>query len=117
MPSSEAVVDVEVLKRYIGDDEASITEFLGEFRTALRHHAAELERGVTSRDVASVSHTAHTLKSTARAAGATAFGDLLAAMEVAAKQHDLEAIDRYHEEFQRMLPLVMQRLDVLVPPT
>jgi hypothetical protein len=38
-------------------------------------------------------------------------------MESAAARHDLEAIDRYYQEFQRMLPLVMERLDVLVPPT
>jgi HPt (histidine-containing phosphotransfer) domain-containing protein len=117
MPSSEVVVDVEVLKRYIGDDAASITEFLAEFRTSLMHHAAELEQGMTARDVALVSRTAHTLKSTSRAAGATAFGEVLAEMEAAAKRQDLDATGRYYREFERMLPLVMERLDVLLPPS
>lgn len=115
MPSSEAIVDVEVLKRYVGDDAEAITEFLTEFRKSVVHHAANLDNGVTARDVAQVSMTAHTLKSTARAAGATAFGEVLAEMEAAAKRHDLEAVDRYYLEFQRMLPRVMERLDVLVP--
>jgi len=110
-----SAVDVEVLKRYIGDDAEAITEFLTEFRKSVVHHAANLETGVTSRDVAQVSHTAHTLKSTARAAGATALGDALAELEAAAKRHDLVAIDRYYEEFQRLRPLVMESLDVLVP--
>jgi hypothetical protein len=49
------------------------------------------------------------------AAGATALGDALAELEAAAKRHDLEAIDRYYEEFQRLRPLVMESLDLLVP--
>ena len=99
----------------IGDDAEAITEFLTEFRKSVVHHAASMETGVTSRDVAQVAHTAHTLKSTARAAGATALGDALAELEAAAKRHDLEAIDRYYEEFQRLRPLVMESLDLLVP--
>jgi CheY-like chemotaxis protein/HPt (histidine-containing phosphotransfer) domain-containing protein len=113
---SGEMVDVEVLKRYIGDDAEAISEFLTEFRKSVRHHAADLHKGVTSRDVSQVSMSAHTLKSTSRAAGALAFSDALAEMESAAKRHDIEAIDRYYLEFQRLLPLVMERLDVLVPP-
>ncbi len=114
--ATDDVVDVEVLKRYIGDDAEAITEFLAEFRKSVVQHAAELAKGVTGQDVAAVKHTAHTLKSTSRAAGATAFGDVLAELEAAASRHDLAAIDRYFQEFQRMLPLVMARLNVLVPP-
>lgn len=112
---ADGVIDVEVLKRYIGDDAEAIAEFLTEFRKSVLHHAADLEKGVVARDVPQVARTAHTLKSTARAAGATAFGDVLAEIEAAAKRHDLGAIDRYYEEFRRMLPLVLARLDVLVP--
>jgi HPt (histidine-containing phosphotransfer) domain-containing protein len=114
--ATDDVVEVEVLKRYIGDDAEAITEFLEEFRKSVVQHAAELAKGVTGQDVAAVKHTAHTLKSTSRAAGATAFGDVLAELEAAASRHDLAAIDRYFQEFQRMLPLVMARLNVLVPP-
>ncbi len=112
---ADAVVDVEVLKRYIGDDAEAIAEFLTEFRKSVLHHAVELEQGVVAQDVLKVSRTSHTLKSTARAAGATAFGNVLAELETAAQRHDLEVIDRYYQEFRRLLPLVHARLNALVP--
>lgn len=110
------MVDVEVLKRYIGDDAEAITEFLGEFRKSVLHHAVQLERGVGVQEMELVHRSAHSLKSTARAAGATSFGDVLAELERAAARQEVESMNRYYADFQRMVPLVLASLDVLVPP-
>jgi CheY-like chemotaxis protein len=108
-------LDVSVLQNFVGDDAELIEEFLREYRRSAELHMAALKAAVKSGDLAQAGMSAHTLKLSSRAAGATRLGDLLAEVESAAKRHDAPSVaallDTTLAEFAR----VEQALDDRVP--
>ncbi len=78
-------VDVSVLKALVGDDEATIHDFLNDFRISADKIAAELRVVYAVDNTAAVVAAAHKLKSSARSVGALALGELCAEMEQAGK--------------------------------
>lgn len=118
-PSDAPALDLEVLKGYVGDDPAHIREFLLKFRHSAAEGAHELAAAIIAPEMADASariaRVAHTLKSTARAAGATHLGDLLAELEKAATRQDIGAMRQDYEAYAREYPRVQRRLQELLP--
>ncbi|MDO8707032.1 MAG: ATP-binding protein, partial [Sulfuricaulis sp.] len=85
-------VDVNVLKALVGDDEATIREFLHDFRLSAAKIAAELRAACAAGETATAGAHAHKLKSSSRSVGALALGELCAAMEKAGKDGDTAAL-------------------------
>ncbi|MDP1652536.1 MAG: PAS domain S-box protein [Rhodocyclaceae bacterium] len=80
-----ASLDVSVLAALVGDDPATLREFLRDFRASATTIAAELAAAGAAGDAARAGALAHKLKSAARAVGALALGEICAVMEAAGK--------------------------------
>ena len=90
--AGNVVVDVNVLKALVGDDPAVMREFRHDFRVSAAKIATELKAACKNRQAAQAGALAHKLKSSARAMGALALGELCAAMELAGKSGDTKAL-------------------------
>jgi signal transduction histidine kinase/DNA-binding response OmpR family regulator len=80
-PSPGSVVDVNVLKGLVGSDPAVLQEFLSEYQTSSSRLSVELAGARAAGDVRQIGEIAHKLKSSSRAVGALALGDLCAELE------------------------------------
>jgi CheY-like chemotaxis protein/HPt (histidine-containing phosphotransfer) domain-containing protein len=106
-------VDVNVLKELVGDDPTVTSEFLRDFRTSSEKIAADL-RGACQEGQAKIAGaTAHKLKSSARAVGALALGELCAEMEQAGKTGDTQALNALLPRFESELTAVNEYIDSL----
>ncbi|MDP4029866.1 MAG: PAS domain S-box protein [Gallionella sp.] len=101
--SAPAPVDVNVLKKLVGDDEEIIRDFLNDFRHSAAKIAAELRAACASGKTAEAGALAHNLMSSARSVGALALGELCAAMEQAGKADDTEALAVLLPRFEQEL--------------
>jgi HPt (histidine-containing phosphotransfer) domain-containing protein len=90
LPELRAVspVDVGVLKKLVGDDAATVREVLQDFRESAARIVADLRAACAARQPKVAGAAAHKLKSSARAVGALALGELCADMERAGKGGD-----------------------------
>ena len=88
----ERVVDVSVLEGLVGDDAATVREFLAEYLASARRLAKALRAAFIAGDAAAVGEVVHRLRSSSRSVGAIALGDVCARMEEAARNRDHEAI-------------------------
>ncbi len=108
---SPAPVDVNVLKALVGDDEATIRDFLHDFRISAVKIAAELKSACNSGQAAQAGALAHKLKSSARSVGALALGELCEEMEQAGKAGDTAALAALLPKFELELASVEGYLD------
>ncbi|TAJ75987.1 MAG: response regulator [Gallionellaceae bacterium] len=99
-------VDVNVLKALVGDDAATIAEFLHDFRLSAEKIAAELRAACATGQAAAAGALAHKLKSSARSVGALALGELCAEMERAGKADDTGALAALMPNFEGELARV-----------
>ena len=104
-------VDVGVLESLIGNDPAVILEFLNDFRISAGKIALELKAACTDGRSAPASEQAHKLKSSARAVGALALGELCAQMETAGNADSTEALAALLPPFEQELAAVNAFLD------
>jgi PAS domain S-box-containing protein len=74
-------VDLDVLTPLIGDRPAIIDEVLRQFRSSTRECTAQIRAAGHAGQVAAMAEVAHKLKSSARAVGALALGDLCDRLE------------------------------------
>ncbi|MBI3223201.1 MAG: PAS domain S-box protein [Nitrosomonadales bacterium] len=101
LPAAEpAPLDVSVLKALVGSDLAVICEFLHDFRIGLEKTATELRAACNEGRATQAGTLAHKLKSSARAMGALALGELCAAMEQAGKSGRIEALHELMPRFE-----------------
>ena len=100
---AQAPVDVNVLKKLVGDDEAVIREFLHDFRISAAKIAVELHTACAAGQAADTSALAHKLKSSARSVGALALGELCAEMEKAGKDGDTDTLAMLLPRFEQEL--------------
>ncbi len=105
------VVDVNVLKALIGDDEAMVREFLHDFRLSAKKIAAELRAACAANQTETAGALAHKLKSSSRSVGALALGELCAALEKAGKGGDAEALATLLPKFEQELAGVERFLE------
>lgn len=94
-------VDVNVLKALVGDDEATIRDFLNSFRLNSKIVAAELRTACTAGQTSAAGALAHKLKSSARSVGALALGELCAEMEQAGKAGNADAMAALLPKFEQ----------------
>jgi CheY-like chemotaxis protein len=109
--STDAAVDVEVLKGLIGDDSAVVFEFLHTFQVGAAAIALELRIACVNHQPTQVGRQAHKLKSSAQTAGALALGKLCAEMESAGRAGDSEALMALLPAFECELLAVNRYLD------
>jgi len=95
----------------VGDDEATIRDFLHDFRIGAVQFAAELKAACNSGQAAQAGALAHKLKSSARSMGALALGELCAVMEQAGKAGDNETLAELLPRFEQELASVEGYLD------
>jgi CheY-like chemotaxis protein/HPt (histidine-containing phosphotransfer) domain-containing protein len=98
-----AVLDLEVLKAYVGDDPALQRELLALFLSSAKSQAAELRSAADALGAAAI---AHKLKSSSRSVGALALGDLCAELERAGRTGDRDAVARRIPAFDALLARV-----------
>ncbi|MBI5429320.1 MAG: PAS domain S-box protein [Nitrosomonadales bacterium] len=109
-------VDVNVLKKLVGDDDATIREFLHDFRVSAEDIATELRTACTQNDTAAVVAAAHKLKSSARSVGALALGELCAEMEKTGKTGQGSGLAALLARFEAEMSAVNSYLDTLQAP-
>ena len=81
--NASRTLDISVLAALVGDDPATLREFLLDFRASATTITAELSAACAAGDTAQVGALAHKLKSAARAVGALALGEICAELEAA----------------------------------
>jgi len=111
LETAPTMVDVNVLKALIGDDEATIRDFLHDFRLSAAKIAVELRAACAAGQAAAAGALAHKLKSSARSVGALALGELCAEMEKAGKGSDAAALAMLLPQFEQELASVEGFLD------
>jgi PAS domain S-box-containing protein len=109
--AAATAVDVNVLKALVGDDPAMLQEFLQDFRRSAETIAAELRAACAAGDAQAVAAAAHKLKSSSRAVGAVALGELCAALEEEGKAGDTEALAVLLPRFEAQWALVQLYLE------
>jgi PAS domain S-box-containing protein len=110
-PDLQLPVDVNVLKTLVGDDAATIAEFLHDFRISAGKIAEELRTAHTRGDTMATGAAAHKLKSSARSVGAMALGEVCAEMELAGKAGNAGALAALLPVFKGELARVEDFLD------
>ncbi len=115
--SAKAVVEIDVLKSLVGDDQAVINEFLQDFLGSTRKIAEQLRNAVVNNQIDEAKFAAHKLKSSARSVGALSLGEWCAQMEAAAKQGEVEKLAVLLPDFEQELVQVERYIkSVLVQP-
>ncbi len=104
-------VDVNVLKSLVGNDDATLRDFLHEFQISAAKIADELRTACAAGQAAVAGAAAHKLKSSARSVGALALGELCAEMEKYGKVNDNEALAALLPKFVRELENVEHFLE------
>lgn len=99
-------VDVSMLKALVGNDPAVIREFLHDFRVGAVKTAAELKAACENGQAAQAGTLAHKLKSSSRAVGALALGDLCDELENFGRIGDAAAIVQSMARFDIVLAKV-----------
>lgn len=103
-------LDVNVLKRLVGDDDAVVRRFLTDFHDSAVRMAAALRYACETGQAAEAGAIAHKLKSSARSVGALPLGDLCAEMEQAGKAADVKALTELLAKFEQEFAGVKQYL-------
>ena len=101
-----APLDVSVLKGLVGDDPELIHEFLHDFRASAASIAVELRAACAVGQTKTAVAAAHKLKSSARAVGAFALGELCAAMEEEGQTGDSDALNVLLPRFETEMVVV-----------
>jgi CheY-like chemotaxis protein/HPt (histidine-containing phosphotransfer) domain-containing protein len=111
--SASVPVDVNVLKALVGNDEATIHDFLSDFRISAAKISVELRAAYAAGDTAAIVAAAHKLKSSSRSTGALALGELCAEMEQAGKAGLLAELVAFLPRYEAEMSAVNSYLDSL----
>jgi HPt (histidine-containing phosphotransfer) domain-containing protein len=113
----QKMVDLSVLHGLVGDDAEIVQEFLGDFHRSSARLAGELREAHGAGDTRRVAAIAHQLKSSSRAIGALALGDLCAEVENACKAGaTADAVQAQVQRFAECHGAVMAELESLLAP-
>lgn len=93
-------VDLQVLRSLIGDDPATVRQFLQAFRISAQCIAQEVEHAYAAGSVVDAVAAVHKLKSAARSVGAMALGELCSDMEQVGRAGQLDALGLAFEHFK-----------------
>lgn len=106
-----APVEVAKLEALVGNDPDVIREFLLDFRATARQISSELRIACQLGQAAQVAALTHKLKSSARAVGAMALGDLCAELEQAGNLNRIDSMGSLLVSFETELAAVDRALD------
>jgi CheY-like chemotaxis protein/HPt (histidine-containing phosphotransfer) domain-containing protein len=104
-------VDVNVLKALVGEDDATIRDFLHDFHISAATIAVDLRIACATFQATAVSDLAHKLKSSARSVGALVLGELCSEMEKSGKAGDNGALALLLPKFDQELANVERFLE------
>ncbi len=107
-------LDLGVLKGLVGDDVLRIDKFLRSFQTSSARIAADLRAACQGGQAGAAGAAAHKLKSSARAVGALALGELCEAMEQAGMAGDQPTLVALLPGFEQEMVAVAAFLDSLL---
>lgn len=110
-PSGSSAVDVSMLESLVGTDPVVVLEFLTEFRTSAKRIAQDLQAACARGMTLQAGEQAHKLKSSARAIGAYALGDLCAEMEAAGRARRTDTLTELLPLFEHEYGAVNAFLD------
>jgi HPt (histidine-containing phosphotransfer) domain-containing protein len=106
MTDASPPVDLTVLPELTGCEIEMLGEFLQDFQAIATEAAGELRQALAAGQAASLCHTAHKLKSSARYIGALALGECSQALEHCAEAGDLPGcgpqVQRWLDEWARV---------------
>lgn len=115
--ASARVVEVSMLESLVGNDPDIIHEYLADFQITAAKIAQELTSACASGQSAQASAQAHKLKSSARAVGASALGNLCSRLEEAGKANDMKTLAELFVLFEKELDAVNVFLDAFLAQT
>ncbi len=110
-PATARALDVSVLEALVGDDPQVIEEFLQDFRVSAGEASVQMRAACQDRQPDAVEAVAHRLKSSARAVGALALGELCAEMEEAGQAGQLDTLAHLWPRFEAELAAVDKCLE------
>jgi two-component system sensor histidine kinase/response regulator len=93
-------LDLDVLRRLVGDDEATVRELLTDFLDSASQEAQALVIALQGGDLREAAAIAHKLKSASRSVGALALGELCADLERHSAASDAQAVTPKLELFE-----------------
>ena len=93
-------MNVDILKKEIGDDPAKVAKFLNFFQKSSQEISVEIIAASRAQQLDAVFAAAHKLKSAARTVGAIDLGDLCSAIENAAKAGNQTALNTLLQSFE-----------------
>ncbi len=96
----DRTLDVSVLEGLVGDDPATVRDFLAEFLASSRLLALQLQAACIACDAGTVGDVVHRLKASSRSVGARALGEACARLEEAARNRDAKAISEEARAFE-----------------
>ena len=109
-----SLVDTAVLKELVGDDPATVHDFLADYLGSARRLAGEMAAAAATGDLRLVGTLAHKLKSSSRSVGALALGDLCAGLENAGKGGGTATIAQEMQEFKAAMAAVEEEIRELL---
>ena len=111
LPTTNAAIDLAVLRSLVGDDPEVLRDFVTGFRTSALQLAAQLHAAHAAQDVRLIGAIAHKLKSSSRSVGAVGLGDVCAELENICRAGTLDdiaggmaAFDAALDEVDRHVP-------------
>lgn len=111
---ANGVVDVDVLKSLVGDNESIIRDFLAHFLTAASATTGELREACDDADCNKVGAIAHKLKSSSRSMGAIRLSDFCAGLENACRVNDLTSASQYLAHVEAEMAAVLKHIAALL---
>ncbi|MCK9985365.1 MAG: hypothetical protein AzoDbin1_01837 [Azoarcus sp.] len=112
--SGASFVNVAVLEALVGDDKEVTRAILEDYLLVARQQAAALHAALAEGDIHSAGKIAHRLKSSSRAIGAAAMGDLCAEIENAGRAEDRVALAQQVAQFDLILGAVLEQVEALI---
>ncbi len=92
-------MNASVLRKIIGDDEATVRKFLAFFRQTAQQQSAEMHAACAVDSARRAAAVAHKLQSSSRSVGAQALANICAAIESAGTAGDLAAVREHLAAF------------------
>lgn len=105
------ILDVSVLEKLVGDNQATIREFLQDYRQSSQKSAADIATACKNCDWQQVGALAHALKSSSRSVGALMLGEICADLESAGKNQDEQRINELMSGFRQSLSAVVDSIN------
>lgn len=111
---ANGVVDLDVLKSLVGDNESIIRDFLAHFLTSASATTGELREACNDADYRKVGAIAHKLKSSSRSMGAIRLSDFCAGLESACRVDDHTSASQYLAHVEEEMAAVLKHIEALL---